>query len=329
MINSGMKFYERYKHLAQQVDPFVRSSGQDRVVESAVNWTQGYYDSKGEKSHDLTPAVVISEADGVNNTLNHVLCTAFEEGPDSEVGDNAQDIWTEIFIPPIQTRLNKALPGANLSVQQTIDMMDLCPFETVADTQGKISQFCSLFSEEEWHQYDYYQSLGKYYGYGPGNPLGPTQGVGFANELVARLTNSPVKDHTSTNSTLDTNSATFPIDKQHKLFADFSHDNDMTGIFSALGLYNATKPLSNTTIETAQEASGYSASWTVPFGGRAYFEKMQCSGENEELVRVIVNDRVVPLDQCGGDTLGRCKLNAFIESLSFAQDGGQWASCFS
>ncbi|KAF2104094.1 acid phosphatase [Rhizodiscina lignyota] len=329
MINSGIKFYDRYKHLAEHVDPFVRTSGQERVVESAVNWTQGFYDAKGEKGHDLTPSVIIPEADGVNNTLNHVLCTAFEDGADSNIGDNAQGIWADIFVPPIQERLNKALPGANLTIDQTIDIMDLCPFETVANTQGKISEFCGLFSEDEWHQYGYYQTLGKYYGYGPGNPLGPTQGVGFVNELIARLTNSPINIQGSINATLDTNPATFPVDKKHKLFADFSHDNDMTGIFSALGLYNATRPLSNTTIETAQQAYGYSASWTVPFGARAYFEKLQCHAEKEELVRVIVNDRVQPLKQCGGDKLGRCTLDAFVKSLSFAKEGGHWASCFS
>lgn len=328
LINSGIKFFERYRHLAKHLDPFVRSSGQDRVVESAVNWTQGFYRAKREGNHDTYPSVVIPEEDGVNNTLNHALCTAFEEGPDSEIGDNAQSVWIDIFVPPIQKRLNDDLPGANLTVAQTIYLMDLCPFETVAATDGAVSKFCELFSEKEWHQYDYYQSLGKYYGYGPGNPLGPTQGVGFVNELIARLTDSAVVDNTSTNRTLDSSPATFPVGSSSKLFADFSHDNDLTGIFASIGLYNKTKPLTNTTIEAAEHAAGYSASWTVPFAARAYFEKMQCDSHKEELVRVIVNDRVQPLSQCGGDELGRCTLSKFVQSLSFARAGGNWASCF-
>lgn len=328
LVNSGIKFYYRYRNLAKHVDPFVRSSGQARVVESAVNWTQGFYEAKKEQSHDTYPSVVIPEEDGVNNTLNHALCTAFEDGPDSEIGGNAQKIWQNIFVPPIQKRLNSALPGANLSTTQTIYVMDLCPFETVADPNGKLSPFCNLFSEEEWHQYDYFQSLGKYYGNGAGNPLGPTQGVGYTNELIARLTNSAVVDDTSTNSTLDDDPATFPVGGNYRLFADFSHDNDMTSIFAALGLYNDTRPLSNTSIETAQQASGFSASWTVPFAARAYFEKMKCRGHKEELVRVIVNDRVQPLKQCGGDKFGRCSLSKFVSSLSFAREGGNWASCF-
>ena len=207
-------------------------------------------------------------------------------------------------------------------------MMDLCPFNTVADTLGRISEFCDLFSEDDWKNYDYYETLGKYYGYSWGNPLGPTQGVGFTNELIARLTDTPVDDHTSTNHTLDSSPLTFPTSKNVSLYADFSHDNDMTGIFSALGLYNATRPLLNTTRQSTAETDGYSASWTVPFAARAYFEKMTCVGQREESVRVIVNDRVVPLQSCGADGLGRCRLNSFVESLSFAREGGDWGSCF-
>lgn len=314
----------------------MRSSGEARVVESAQNWTQGFHAAKdddkrahGDKAYPY-PIVVMSEADGSNNTLNHDLCTEFENGTDSNIADDAQAIWAGIFIPPIQARLNAALVGANLTQSDTISMMDLCPFNTVASPVGTVSHFCALFSDTEWHQYDYYETLGKYYGFSYGNPLGPTQGVGFTNELIARMTNQPVHDDTSTNHTLDDSSATFPLGR--RLYADFSHDNDMTGIFSALNLYNGTAALSNTSVETIGQTNGYSAAWTVPFAARAYFEKMQCGGRHgygqEELVRVIINDRVLPLTQCGGDHLGRCTLTAFIDSLGFAKMDGDWEQCF-
>ena len=102
----------------------------------------------------------------------------------------------------------------------------------------------------------------------------------------------------------------------------------MTSIFAALGLYNSTMPLSKTSMQSTGDTNGYSASWSVPFGARAYFEKMQCKGYDEEMIRILVNDRVVPLTSCGADTLGRCTLRKFVESLSFARDGGNWQSCF-
>lgn len=342
MINSGMKYYGRYKHLAEELTPFVRTSSEARVVESAQNWTQGFHEAKladpNYHGNDFAypyPMVVILEADyGSNNTLNHDLCTQFENGTDSNIADDAQAIFADVFIPPIQARLNAGLPGANLTQTDTISMMDLCSFNTVASPVGQISAFCALFTVTEWHEYNYYETLGKYYGFSYGNPLGPTQGVGFSNELIARLTNKPVQDETSTNHTLDDNPATFPLGR--KLYADFSHDNDITGILSALGLYNNTTPmLSNTTVMTTSQTNGYSAAWTVPYSARVYFEKMQCKGEashhgkdDEELIRIIVNDRVLPLSQCGGDHLGRCTLDAFIGSLGFPKMNGDWDQCF-
>ena len=88
----------------------------------------------------------------------------------------------------------------------------------------------------------------------------------------------------------------------------FSHDNDMTSIFSALGLYNTSSLLSNVTIEDPEKARGYSASMTVPFAARAYFEKLHCGKAGQEYVRVLVNDKVLSLGHCGGDALGRCTL---------------------
>ena len=87
--------------------------------------------------------------------------------------------------------------------------------------------------------------------------------------------------------------------------------NEMTHIFSALGLYNKTKQLSNVTIMEASspDAAGYSAAWTVAFAARAYIEKMKCSGRSEELVRIVIDDRVVPLQNCGADGYGRCTLS--------------------
>lgn len=332
LANSGIKFYKRYADLTRFEAPFVRSAGQYRVVESAEYWAKGFHQARLEdKDTNLTdpyPYDILSIPEGTlyNNTLSHDACTLANTGPNAAVGNIAQQTWQSVFAPPITKRLNENLPGAVLTDKDTIDFMDLCPFETVADPNGKLSRFCYLFTKDEWHSYDYYQSLGKWYGWTNGNPLGPTQGVGYVNELIARLTGQPVDDHTDTNSTLDSSPETFPLDRS--LYADFSHDNDMSSIFAALGLYNSTEPLSNTTKASPKQTNGYSASWAVPFASRMYVEKMTCGGVDEELIRILVNDRVIPLQNCDADDLGRCTLSKFVDSLSFARAGGYWDQCF-
>ncbi|KAE8382918.1 histidine phosphatase superfamily [Aspergillus bertholletiae] len=331
MVNSGIKFYQRYEKLAKDIVPFIRASGSDRVIASGEKFIEGFQKAKlGEsKTKQDQPApivnVIIPETDGFNNTLDHGTCTVFES---SEAEDEAEEKFINVFTPSIIERLEKNLPGIKISGKELVYLMDMCSYDTIALTRdgSRISPFCALFTHEEWVQYDYLQSVGKYYGYGAGNSLGPAQGIGFANELIARLTQSPVKDHTSTNTTLDSNPATFPLNA--KLYADFSHDNAMTSIYFALGLYNQTKLLSQTSVQSTEETNGYSAAWTVPFAARAYFEMMQCKGEKEPLVRVLVNDRVIPLQGCDADKHGRCKRDDFIEGLSFVTSDGNWAECF-
>ncbi|KAL1900141.1 hypothetical protein Sste5346_002451 [Sporothrix stenoceras] len=368
MVHSGAHFYQRYRSLLQplntetsHVDPFVRSADQHRVVLSAINWIQGFQgarhqdDVKGKSSHtdkdnesEHAQIVLLPEEAGFNNTLSYNgLCKKFT----SHAGSVAQRTFAATFVPAITERLNRGLPKANLTDTETVYLMDLCPFETIADGEEeeedkdgeivkkivgggrRLSPFCHLFAETEWRDYDYFQTLGKWYGFGDGSALGATQGVGFVNELIARLTSSPVDDHTSTNRTMDADPATFPLDA--KVYADFSHDNDMANVFAALGLYNGSAPVggpSNTTRVEPEDLRGYAASWTVPFAARMYVEKMVCDGDksddSEEFVRILVNDRIMPLPNCGADQLGRCRLNRFVESLEFARSGGNWDDCF-
>jgi hypothetical protein len=337
MVASGESFYKRYKDLAETEDPFVRASGSDRVIVSAQNFTRGLYAAQGKTGEDqVSKILVVPEVDGYNNTLDAGTCTAFEEGPSAETGQLMQDAWVSRWLPAVRDRLNKKLPGADLALNETMLLMDLCPFNTAATPDATPSPFCGLFSKDEWRSYDYYESLDKWYGHGPGNALGPSQGVGFVNELIARLTNKPVDDATTTNSTLDSSDETFPLHKA--LYADFSHDNLMTSVYGAMGLYDGADDLPVRYKVPPTRRKGYSASWTVSFGSRMYVEKMRCDGgrdkadtgqgEQEELVRVLVNERVIPLQGCDADYRGRCKLAAFVESLDFARSGGKWQECF-
>ena len=344
LVNSGIDFFMRYEVLAEGTTPFIRASSQDRVVNSARKWSEGFHKAKvasGTTNDTDYPfqIVEVSEDKGMNNTLDHGLCTAFEE---STTGVQAQRVFGGTFLPAVTTRLRRDLQDPELTDLDTINLMDMCPYTVVAETtfkpnniislrgemDGNPSQnpFCALFTPSEWASYDYFQTLGKYYGWGPGSPLGPTQGVGFVNELIARLTSSPVQDHTTVNHTLDSDPATFPLGRT--LYADFGHDNDMTSVFAALRLFDQTPTLSQKEVMSVDETEGYSSSRTVPFGGRMIVEKLQCQDLVGDMVRVNLNGRVMPLSMCEGDDLGRCNLAKFIDSLAFASKGGKWDECF-
>ncbi|KAG6041680.1 hypothetical protein E4U41_002954 [Claviceps citrina] len=324
LYQSGKKFFKRYRKLAKKsVRPFVRASGSDRVIRSAERFVLGFYKARGQDGGQyLTDILVIPEREGYNNPLDHGNCKAFEDAPKTGGQKNA---WRKVWATAVMERLNKKLPGAKLNLEETIYMMDLCPFNTVASPKAKASPFCRLFSKQEWEAYEYYETLDKWYAYGPGNPMGPTQGVGYVNELISRLTKVPVRDNTTTNGTLDSHPDTFPLNRH--LYADFSHDNTLLTIYGALGLYSNETVLPSNRQVPPHKTGGFSASWAVPFGARMYVEKMHCRKEDEELVRVLVNDRVVPPRGCRADKLGRCRLDDFLKGLEFAKQGGHWDRC--
>lgn len=169
-----------------------------------------------------------------------------------------------------------------------------------------------------------------------GQKLGRVQGVGYVNELLARLTGQRVTDNTQTNRTLDSSPATFPLDRA--FYADFSHDNEMIAIYAALGLFRQHQLANETLHPTSPDPSRtWIASSLVPFGARMVVEKMECDARNTvpagTYVRIFVNDALQPLEFCAGTDktdVGMCSLEAFVASQAYARsDGnGDFEKCF-
>ncbi|KAI0796390.1 phytase [Irpex lacteus] len=310
-FDAGQVAFQRYQKLIKGGNiPFVRSDISARVVATANNWTAGFTSASGNTSQPVLNVIIGS---GTNNTLDNSQCPA--------VGDASAETsaWEAIYAAPIATRLNSAAPGANLTTIDVFNLISLCPFETVASF--KKSQWCTLFEEfsTAFPGFAYDGDLNKFYGTGYGQPLGPVQGVGYINELLARLTNTSVQDSTQVNHTLDSNPTTFPLNRT--LYADFSHDDEIIAIVSAMGLFRQDAPLDPTNPNPNRT---WRASSIVPFSGRVVVERLSCTkGKAQEAkVRILVQDEVQPLEFCGADKDGVCTLDAFVQSQGYARGNG-------
>ena len=149
-----------------------------------------------------------------------------------------------------------------------------------------------------------------------GEELGPVQGIGYVNELIARLTGQPVRDETQTNRTLDTSPVTFPLNRT--IYADFSHDNQMVAIYSAIGLFPQQEPLSTTNPDPQRT---WRTSRMTPFAGRMVTEKLECAGG--DFVRIFVDDALQPLEFCRAGPSEMCSLGAFVASQEYARNNGE------
>jgi len=68
--------------------------------------------------------------------------------------------WLAIYAPPITERLNSATPGANLTDEDSYNLMPLCTFHSQA-IMGP-SPFCGLFTSEEFKGFEYFGDVDKF-----------------------------------------------------------------------------------------------------------------------------------------------------------------------
>ncbi|PIL34832.1 hypothetical protein GSI_02619 [Ganoderma sinense ZZ0214-1] len=348
-FESGQLAFTRYRHLVDDGNvPFVRASGAQRVVDSAGNWSVGFAAASRQRVQPYLNVVLPEDA---NSTLK-------QDCPRAADGSAQMDTWLAVFAPRLLKRLAAAAPGVELNARMVFDVMAMCPFEAVAKKRAA-GPFCALFSEEEWRDFEYHGDVEKYYKDGYGNALGAVQGVGYVNELLARLTDTPVRDNT----THDPKRA-FPLGRA--LYADFTHENVMVPVFAALGLFNVSRALDPRVrpgyLEHLGEGAGlgagprhprfaanekegdgakegeegeeeegqrWIASQMVPFSARMVTERLACArvwdgGDPEagEYVRILVNDAVQPLAFCGAGERGMCRLEDFVESQGYARRSG-------
>jgi hypothetical protein len=254
-------------------------------------------------------------------------------------GTHEQNIWIGQFGPSIVERLNKEVPGAGVKASNIYSLMSVCAIET--QVLEKKSPWCDVFSEDNWIAFEYAADVEKFYKTGCvrslsyrcissshvcdsyGEPLGPVQGVGWVNELLARLTESPVQDHTQTNHTLDSSPETFPLDRA--IYVDFTHENSQVAILAALGAFNDGRPLDPLRPDPARI---WNAARMVPFSARLVIERFACG--KTKRIRMLLNDELVELECAQGSLDGTCSLEAFVKSQAYARsDGaGDWQKCF-
>ena len=232
-------------------------------------------------------------------------------------------------------------------------MQSICAYETGYLGQ---SDFCGLFTEAEWQGFEATLDQEYYFDYAWGNPTGRAQGIGYLQELIARLTNQYItSSNSSINSSLDDNAATFPLDQ--KFYADFTHDDIIVSVLTAMSVdyYRETPSLTQFPPDPNRH---FILSHMTPFGARLITEVIGCSSADplpnpihqtqysptqygynpdnapHKFIRMRLNNAVVPLytirgGACGTRSDGLCPLDAFIESQANATTMANYAySCF-
>jgi hypothetical protein len=152
-------------------------------------------------------------------------------------------------------------------------MFSMCPYEYA--TLGR-SSFCSLFTEQEWKDFEYAIDLSFYANFGYGAPSGRAQGIGYVQELAERLQSRLImSSDSSINYTYDDNTRDFPLSQP--FYMDMSHDNVIIAVLAALGLdYFKAGPHGLPTTVPHSPPHNFNAKEVSPFGARLFTEVWTC-----------------------------------------------------
>lgn len=236
-------------------------------------------------------------------------------------------------------------------------MQTLCPYETA--TLGG-SAFCSLFTEQEWLDFNYNIDIQYYGDYSFGSSTGRAQGIGYILELAARLQGKLIQSSdTSINYTFDNNEAQFPL--HQPLYMEMSHDSNIISVLTALGLeYFNYGPHGLPPLPHAPPRN-FSTNQVTPYGARLVSEIWTCptsstrnaslrhldpvlyhnpdlssgpsSKNTTEYIRFVLNGAPLPLDGVAGcqdhSVNGFCAVPEFLKAVPIMKQNAEYQyACF-
>jgi len=321
LFDSGVLHSYMYSQLYKPGSKIIaRTTTQDRMLKSAENFMAGFFGL--EWTNNATLELII-EQPGFNNSLaGYIGCpNSYKD----RAGQNATVDWVMKYLDNATKRFQGMLEGLDWDVADTYAAQNMCPYETVA---YGFSRFCDLFTYEEWVGFGYSIDLIFSGGSGFQSQTGRAVGLGYQQEVIARLKNQTLGySHSQINITLDNNTDTFPLNQS--LYFDFSHDTNIVSVLTAFGLTQFAEPLKP---DKYPGEHNFTVSHLVPFGARLDIEiirtpkpvKADRSGYEEatgggetKYIHFILNQRTIPLgwsfpecDAARSD--GWCELDTFL-----------------
>lgn len=306
LFDSGVHHYYQYGALynANASKPVVRTTSQQRILDSARYWTLGFFGWDAPSKIDLE---IITEGDGFNNTLaSYDTCNNSDT---ITVGDTyLRPVWDAIYLPTPTQRLQQYISGLTLTHEMVYGMQSLCAYETAA---LGYSNFCGLFTKEEWEGFEYDLDLQFQGDYGIMSPNGKAQGIGYVTELIDRLSNATWNPATITteNSTLDSNPTYFPLNQT--MYVDFSHDDILLSVLTALNYTQVVGEFLDPAHPNPDRT--FYLSHITPFAARIVFEVVGCDGKR--YVRTKLNEAVIPYSGAEGCPEGKalCPIEDYVK----------------
>lgn len=319
-VLASMQYGGLYDHENTKDKLVFRTTTQKRMTESALSFLEGFFGGEEWKEHANLELII--EAGNFNNTLSpYMTCTNANE---QMRGSKNRKHWESIYLRNKTEQFSQLMTGMDWTIEDTAAAQLLCPYETVANGY---SQFCELFSFQEWKDFDYAESLWFEQNCAFGAPTGRAQGIGWVNEMIRRIEKKPFDYSTisSENSTFDADKEYFPLNQN--IYVDFTHDSVIASVVAALDFKQFSKSMPRDGPEAGE--TYYSTSKLTPFAARLAVEIIECEDEQDDFIHFTLNQRTVPLDtrKYGSGYRkndGWAKLGSWLSGISDRNEMAAW-----
>lgn len=193
-FSTGVKLRTRYEDLLtaalerNQTTFWASDSG--RVIDTAKYFAAGFF---GIEWRGTSALEVIPEASdlGADTLTPGDTCYKYAEDVDSRGHDYGRKRllkFRSTYLPAIATRLQEQNPNITFTRDEIYSMQEMCGFETIV--KGS-SDWCNVFTRDEWESFEYARDVIHYYRAGPGNPYSVTMGWPWLNATTNILRQGP------------------------------------------------------------------------------------------------------------------------------------------
>ncbi|KAH8717101.1 histidine phosphatase superfamily [Phaeosphaeriaceae sp. PMI808] len=296
-FTTGIRLRTRYKHLLSQAlsshpNRPIRlwASDSQRVIDTARHFGLGFFGINYDADNTAVLDIISEHYSVGANTLRPgrtCLNNKKDKAQGQKKGYDLMGEYRATYVVPIRRRLFEQT-GMNFTDVDIYSMQEMCGFEITV--RGK-SDWCDVFTQDEFLSFEYARDVLHYYRAGPGQKYAASMGWLWLNATTNLLLQGP---------------------DAGPLFFSFVHDGDIAPMMTALDIINDAEHLPVTHIPHARK---WRKSQVSPMGGRIIFELLSCrtkdSPEPDKFVRLNINDGITAIPDCQSGPGQSCPLKQF------------------
>lgn len=312
-FTTGVRLRTRYSHLLSRAIALhperpitLWATSSNRVIETARHFALGFfgidYNATKTASLQIIPEDTWAGADTLTPGRTCPANKAdIKEG--QRKGYRLLNEYQATYLCAIGERLLERT-GLKFSNQDIYSMQEMCGFETTV--RGR-SDWCDVFTREDFLAFEYARDLLHYYRAGPGQRYATAMGWLWLNATTNLLLEGPEAGPLFFSLSV----ADF-VQFRIRLTLPSVHDGDIAPMITALDIINDDEHLPTTHIARDRR---WRKSQVSPMGGRIIFELLSCSTgippTSNKYVRININDGITALPDCDSGPGKSCPLEQF------------------